>query len=166
MSASYWTDETHAARLLELNEQGLSAGQIARGIGDGCTRNMVIGKLKRLGICLKGRDSGGALREKVKAARVQAKPRLSIVRQSSTPAPEFIGPLGEFPRGEGCRYTPDDVGLPAWRMCGHPVYAPGTNWCIHHAGIVFQPQQTAASRKKAEAVDTRVQDRQMRRMGL
>lgn len=49
-----WTDE-RIETLRQLWEQGLTAGQIAEKLGEGLTRNAVIGKAHRLG--LKGRPS-------------------------------------------------------------------------------------------------------------
>ena len=45
-----WTDE-RVEKLKQLNAIGLSSSQIAMRIGGGVTRNAVIGKLHRLGIC-------------------------------------------------------------------------------------------------------------------
>jgi GcrA cell cycle regulator len=42
-----WTDEQVAA-LKRLHAEGLSASQIAKKLGHGCTRSAVIGKLHRL----------------------------------------------------------------------------------------------------------------------
>lgn len=157
---SDWTDD-RVERLKAYWVEGLSCSQCARKLG-GVTRNAVIGKVSRLG--LNARGTTVRKTRPVNPARPLL-PKLVIVKPETPPPPPLCAPES-FPDGAGCRFTHDDVSQPNWVMCGNPVYAPGTNWCIHHAGIVFQPQQTAASRKKAESVDARVQDRQMRRMGL
>lgn len=47
--SNYWTPETEA-KMAELWEQGLSAGKIAKILGEGFTNNMVIGKSRRMGL--------------------------------------------------------------------------------------------------------------------
>jgi hypothetical protein len=45
-----WCDVT-VKTLKRLHAEGLSASKIAGRLGMGCTRNMVLGKLWRLGLC-------------------------------------------------------------------------------------------------------------------
>jgi GcrA cell cycle regulator len=45
-----WCDVT-VETLKRLHKQGLSASKIAERLGMGCTRNAVLGKLWRLGLC-------------------------------------------------------------------------------------------------------------------
>ena len=58
MAADFWTD-ARVALLKELRPLGLSAGQIAKEIGDGCSRCAVIGKLRRLDLPLMGKAVNG-----------------------------------------------------------------------------------------------------------
>lgn len=59
-----WTDE-RVARLKELWDKGLSASQIAQELGDGLSRNAVIGKAHRMGLSARPSPlKGGAARAK------------------------------------------------------------------------------------------------------
>jgi GcrA cell cycle regulator len=81
-----WTDE-RVELLKKLWMEGLSASQIAAELGDGVTRNAVIGKVHRLGLSNRGGpvpEEGGRPVEPVPAA---AKPAPAVAAPPPEPAP-------------------------------------------------------------------------------
>ena len=79
-----WTDE-RVEKLRELWDKGLSASQIAKELGEGVTRNAVIGKAHRLG--LKSRPSPVKANEKKKAAPAKPKPAPKPAAKKAAPKP-------------------------------------------------------------------------------
>lgn len=77
-------------------EQGMSASQIARAFGDGCTRNMVIAKCHRWGIKLggqmDGKGYGGGTRLNVRPGPHDAAPAPSRGPAVRKVAPTSFGP--------------------------------------------------------------------------
>lgn len=141
-----WADETIVARLKELWAQGNSCSQIAFALGNGITRNAVIGKVTRLGLPDRGGATGGNSRKGyVRTKPVIAKPRLIVIK-GDVAAPFFLCPLETFAEGDTCRFISGDIGRPGWQMCGHP----GHPWCEYHRTVVFDTQKTQASQKAAE----------------
>src|SRR3954464_10966357 len=65
-----WTDE-RVDHLKSLWTEGLSASQIARALGEGITRNAVIGKVHRLGL------AGRAAPSRLDRPRVPSAPRMA-----------------------------------------------------------------------------------------
>ncbi len=154
-----WTDErVHLLR--RLWSEGLTASQIAARLGNGVTRNAVIGKVHRLG--LSGRVT--------KSRPVQPKPQRKVFDGSATrlsplvigatalkpsprpapkpePAPEPIR-LVEMPTGERCsilmlnertcRWPIGDPGTEEFSFCGGPPREKGP-YCEYHSRIAFQP---------------------------
>ena len=55
---SHLWEKERADKLKRLAALGDSAREIARALGDGTTRNMVIGKAKRMGVKLHGQTVG------------------------------------------------------------------------------------------------------------
>jgi GcrA cell cycle regulator len=79
-----WTDE-RIDTLRQLWEQGLTAGQIAEKLGEGLTRNAVIGKAHRLG--LKGRPSPVKAGAEAPAAAPAAAPAPAPAAAAAPPPP-------------------------------------------------------------------------------
>lgn len=165
-----WTGHPEIEEKLQtLWSEGISCSRIAKALGHGLTRNAVISKVHRLGLA--GRSTVSSMR-KASEPRVQPKPRLVVVKAPVVPVVE------EEPitLGDGshitiltvtdrmCRWPIGDPAATEFHFCGRSPKS-GSPYCEAHALRAYQPQQTAASRKKAESVDARVQDRQMRRMG-
>lgn len=153
-----WTDQ-HLALLKERFEAGDSATQIAVRLGDGFSRNAVIGKLHRLNL---KRGKVVAVQSVKKTpgpaweGRARQKPSLARVRSTITTSDEVVEPL-VVPQPELVEPTGGGVPLHAldglFRMCrwivrpdaerkGGDLYCghrtvPGTSWCSWHKSLVF-----------------------------
>src|SRR5437899_1237256 len=79
--AGMWTDE-RVDQLKTLWTEGLSASQIARVLGEGITRNAVIGKVHRLGL------AGRATPSRADRPRLPSAPRLYRAREPEPPVVE------------------------------------------------------------------------------
>ena len=84
-----WTDE-RVERLSRLWLEGLSASQIAADLGEGVSRNAVIGKVHRLG--LSGRSTSPSSEAAIVEIEMQAEP--AFVADSSTAAMD-VGQIDE-----------------------------------------------------------------------
>lgn len=132
-------------------EEGASCSQIARAIGNGVTRNAIIGKIHRKNWQRPG--SAGA-RPKVflpKAPQTQyqeqtvqrvlpkAKQLENLRKAAGELAP--LGPENDFAPHGTCQYIHGDPTNGAWCMCGHPVVK-GRSWCPTHMPVVFDQFKT------------------------
>lgn len=164
-----WTEE-RVERLKVLWAEGQSCGQIAKALNCGLSRCAIIGKIHRLG--LPGRNT----EFRTKRARVYTPPkmpRMAVVKAVTGPVVEedpVILADGNHVTimtvtDRMCRWPIGDPASSDFHFCGRSPKS-GSPYCEAHARKAYQPQMTAASRQKAEAVDTRTQDRLMRRMGL
>lgn len=158
-----WTDD-RVDHLRELWSKGLSASQIAAQLGDGVTRNAVIGKAHRLG--LEGRPSpirGGG--SGVRVRRRMRKPLLPSHPQTVTEAERAIRPriadkapsepVLEIPTasirkeigrstGPRCLWPIGDPGDADFRFCGHAAH-PTRPYCAEHCAIAYiNKDRTAA----------------------
>ena len=160
-----WTDEI-IEQLKQHWMEGKSASQIAGLLGNGMTRNAVIGKVHRLGLAGRAKaPSSGAARPRAPpppAHRV-AGPRLNsaaprIVRGATALAiaPQALAEVDE-PEFESvvvpmslrvtivelkesmCRWPLGDPADSEFRYCGSPT-ASGP-YCAYHAGLAYQPAQ-------------------------
>ncbi len=154
-----WPDE-RVVILKQLWLDGLSAAQIAAKLGDGITRNAVIGKVHRLG--LSGRGSPTRVsRPRTRRPRQPSAPRrmatsgnaalkahssASLVRRRE-PVPEPIR-LVDIPESERigilaltdktCRWPHGDPGSDEFFFCGQQTLE-GTPYCEGHANLAYQP---------------------------
>ena len=153
-----WPDE-RVEVLKTLWMDGLSASQIAARLGDGITRNAVIGKVHRLGLSGRGsptrvakprarRPRQPSAPKKMATGSDAFKPKVSLARvQKREPAPEPIR-LVDIPEGERigilgltdqtCRWPLGDPGTEDFCFCGHTPQV-GTPYCDYHAEIAYQP---------------------------
>lgn len=130
---SFRWDDPAVETLKTLWAEGLSCSQIARAIGEGLTRNAVIGKVTRLGLTPRGNasryDSGHRISH--------PKPRPSGPPRTKPPAadaPPAIGELNAFSAAGTCQWIHGEVGAGDWQMCGQSICRPGSPWCdFHHA---------------------------------
>ncbi|HFC04341.1 MAG TPA: GcrA cell cycle regulator [Rhizobiales bacterium] len=154
-----WPDE-RVEILKQLWTDGLSASQIAAKLGDGITRNAVIGKVHRLGLSGRGSPARVA-RPRTRRPRqpsapkrmptngnaaLKAKPSAAPVRRRE-PAPEPIR-LVDIPEGERigilsltektCRWPLGDPGSDEFCFCGQ-LPQDGTPYCDYHASVAYQP---------------------------
>jgi GcrA cell cycle regulator len=158
-----WTDE-RVALLRQHWIEGKSASQIASLLGNGLTRNAIIGKVHRLGLAGRAKSPSAAPhpRPSVAAHRPQA-PRAPshaqrIVRGATALAiapqalhdPEaevfesVVVPMSlkvtilELKEAM-CRWPLGDPASPEFRYCGSP--SPSGPYCAHHARLAYQPAQ-------------------------
>lgn len=103
-----WTDDV-VAQLTQLWNEGKSASEIAKAIGNGITRNAVIGKAHRLG--LKSRPS-------------------PILRDTGATILTLNDRMCKWPFGH-----PGETGF---HFCGKKAQ-PGTSYCGDHAQQAYQP---------------------------
>jgi GcrA cell cycle regulator len=139
---SIWT-ESLVTRVVDLHNQGLSAGQTAKGIGASVTRNSILSKLNRI-----KRDNPQLLvcthatRVETYNAKSHAakKPALRIVQNVDEPEPEPMGPLNDFPDriNNSCRYLHGDPSDGDWRICGHQTKQ-NSPYCVFHHKKTHQP---------------------------
>jgi GcrA cell cycle regulator len=160
-----WTDE-RVEYLKKLWTDGLSASQIAAELGQGITRNAVIGKVHRLGLSGREKSSNSAhpARPRVKQPTrpVAPAPRnapalmsrgntalAAAPRAYAPPAPrpieEVIIPMSERVtllelKEAMCRWPLGDPTTAEFRFCGLKTPDSGT-YCTYHARIAYQPPQ-------------------------
>ncbi len=154
-----WTDE-RVEQLKKMWLDGLSASQIANELGDGISRNAVIGKVHRLG--LSGRvKSPTPARPRAKShgegdAIAPAAPvvhgNLAVAveaRPAPAPAPrpaaaDVVVPISERVgimdlRESMCRWPLGDPASPDFRYCGAKMQVGVGPYCTYHARIAYQP---------------------------
>lgn len=167
MADNFWTEE-HVEQLKDYWTEGLSCSQISRAFGHIVSRNSVIGKVSRLGL-----SSRSTTMRMTRTRRVEAPPRpkVEIVTVAAPVAEEDPVVLEDGSHvtimtvtDRMCRWPIGDPAAYDFHFCGRSPKS-GSPYCEAHARKAYQPQMTAASRKKAEAVDIRVKDRAAR-MGL
>lgn len=145
-----WTDE-RVDQLRSLWTEGLSASQIARVLGDGITRNAVIGKVHRLGL------AGRAAPARIDRPRLPSAPRVHFrVREPELPVVEeeplklddgsFVGVLAINDRM--CRWPIGDPSGDEFHFCGRNPKS-GSPYCEAHARKAYQPQQVRDRRRMA-----------------
>ncbi len=133
--------ETQKVEMLrKLNEQSFSASQIAAQLGDGITRNAVIGKLHRMGLsCGGGKQTARVAPEKKKQdARPMAKgaaPQPVVVPQLN-PSSEKISVLDLS--DTICRFPFGDPNDEDFRFCGANKGFDALPYCDYHMQLVHQ----------------------------
>jgi GcrA cell cycle regulator len=156
--------------LKRLWTEGLSASQIAARLGQGITRNAVIGKVHRLNL------SGRAPQPRSVAPRAPRKPRepshpgrstalpslpsagnvalKALLRPETAPRPALAEPqpvrLVDLPKDgrvtilhlsdKTCKWPIGDPGSEEFCFCGH-VPRDGAPYCEYHARMAYQPLQ-------------------------
>lgn len=154
-----WTD----ARIDLLRsswEKGLTASQIAETLGEGVSRNAVIGKAHRLG--LQARPSpvkGGEVAVAAVLAESVANPvkpvaearpvPVPVVRKprpvvSTKPAKTTLLDLSE----KVCKWPIGHPGDADFHFCGKPS-ATGFPYCMEHCAVAYQAQQPRRDRNRA-----------------
>ncbi|TAK48559.1 MAG: GcrA cell cycle regulator [Xanthobacteraceae bacterium] len=156
MTAITWTDE-RVDQLKRLWEAGLSASQIAAELGN-ITRNAVIGKVHRLGLSGRVKNSSAASPRPRKARAPSHIMRISrpVARGNTALAQAFevefeadpvtydnIVPLGQRRtlmelNEDTCRWPVGDPGSPDFFFCGGKSLT-SLPYCAHHSRIAYQP---------------------------
>jgi GcrA cell cycle regulator len=164
-----WTDEK-VELLRQLWLDGKSASQIAGELGDGVTRNAVIGKVHRLGLSGRVKTSAPAApRVRQRPAGPRPAPRsggafrgntaLALARDTQIEAePEFredvVIPMSlrvtivEL-REAMCRWPLGDPTSSEFRYCGIQTQGDGP-YCVHHGRMAYQPAQDRRRERERE----------------
>jgi GcrA cell cycle regulator len=161
-----WTDEV-VEQLKQHWIDGKSASQIAGLLGNGVTRNAVIGKVHRLGLAGRAKTPSTSIprprrlapppAHRVAGPRLNAPaPRMMRGATAFALAPETLTEL-EQPEFESvvlpmslrvtivelkesmCRWPLGDPSTSEFRYCGSPT-ATGP-YCAYHGGLAYQPAQ-------------------------
>ncbi len=130
-----WTDD-RIDKLEKLWAKGLSASQIAGQIGDGVTRNAVIGKAHRLG--LKSRPSPVKSDPK-KPKKPAPKPIAAAVSEDMVSLLQLNERICKWPIG----HPGDDD----FHFCGRPSEA-GHPYCDAHCEMAYQAQAPRKDRPR------------------
>jgi GcrA cell cycle regulator len=149
LSVYVWTEEV-IERCKELNAQGLSFQAVADQIGNGLTRNMVIGKLRRLGVAAIPRKKPEpsevevAAKPRTRDRIVTIKAQVAAVPPSPIPAsPPIAGvPVSILDlKKTHCRAVLDQRGTDPHQLamfCGAPKTV-GSSYCAPHTRLFTQP---------------------------
>lgn len=138
-----WTEEEDAD-LRYLWSIGKSASMIAQAMGKARSRNAIIGRLHRLGLCGATRTTRLNHRVKTGAARVR-QPRAMFMpapkpKRVYEPKPAPSEPVALYTMtndpGTGCRWICGDPrDLTHAMVCGHKIHE--RKWCAHHFSRVY-----------------------------
>lgn len=131
MSDFVWTD-ARVNRLRALAAAGKSATEIGEAFG--ISRNAVLGKGSRLGICFGGQHTPLAK----KKAKYRTVPKSNSVRpliELRAVRPETVVPLMELSARQ-CRYPFGDPHADDFGFCGGEVL-PGSAFCACHHSLVW-----------------------------
>ena len=175
-----WNDE-RVEQLRKMWMDGLSASQIAGELGNGITRNAVIGKVHRLGLSGRVKTASNApARPRIQQPRA---PRPSVPRRpqggavvgntalaySYRPAPKPIDdvvvpmcePVTIMELKEAmCRWPLGDPSTPEFRYCGGKSDI-GVTYCTFHSRLAYQPAQ---DRRRDRDRERRVQEMPLTRL--
>jgi hypothetical protein len=141
-----WNDDSHAT-LRRMWSAGVSASKIAKHLGQGATRNAVVGKAHRLGLerrnsPIRPLPAGQIPKRFQRANRGQAKGvRLSIMAATVVPfVRKEVAPVALHPTHK-CRWiTTDDR---PWIFCDSAC-RDGSSYCPDHHARAYQPRIMAA----------------------
>jgi len=145
-----WTVD-RVDQLKSLWTEGLSASQIARTLGEGITRNAVIGKVHRLGL------AGRATPSRIDRPRLPSVPRIHLrAREPELPVVEeepiqledgsYVGVLTINDRM--CRWPIGDPSAEEFHFCGRRP-KDSSPYCEAHARKAYQPHQVRDRRRMA-----------------
>lgn len=152
-----WTEERIA--ILKAGwEGGMTASQIAEKLGEGVTRNAVIGKAHRLGLesrpsPVKGTEETAPAAEPEVTAAAPAAPAAVPASAPAPAAPAATKPLAKRGSRSGkaarvtlldlneriCKWPIGHPGEPDFHFCGKPVQA-GFPYCSEHCLVAYQAQ--------------------------
>lgn len=152
----YWTDTERALILRKWNEKGMSASAIAKSVGSGITRNMVIGILHRMrqqGLVVERRSNTSHFksnyprkRKAIKRRAVASKPKRRTplvtdaeIRRQRANEPSSCGKQLFDIGGTDCRWPIGDPGDRGFHFCAAPCDFEKP-YCDKHAAIAFEPR--------------------------
>jgi len=131
-----WPQE-RVDRLLSLFGEGLSCSMMALELGDGMTRNAIIGKLSRMG--LSNPKPAKTLRPPVKAQAPKPQPRIRIRLPEKVPDVRMVEKssrkltLSDL-EADDCRWP---FGDKEFTFCGHRQLE-GSSYCAAHFRLSFR----------------------------
>ena len=129
-----WTEE-RVGTLKQLWLDGATARQIAEILGEGVTRNAVIGKANRLGLSKPSKSS---------VTRKQRKRE----QQVKVEAPPIVGTATILTlTSSTCRWPIGDPGDENFSFCGAPS-KPELPYCEYHSRMAYQPAASRDSKRK------------------
>ncbi|WP_417319105.1 GcrA family cell cycle regulator [Emcibacter sp.] len=134
-----WTDE-RVEKLRELWDKGLSASQIAKELGEGVTRNAVIGKAHRMGLA--SRPSPVKADPAKKPAKKAAEKAPAPARKKAAGGKVSLLELTE----RMCKWPIGHPGEPDFHFCGKSS-RPGFPYCNDHCAEAYQVQQPRRDRR-------------------
>ncbi len=137
-----WTDE-RIDILKKLWTEGLSASQISKELGEGVTRNAVIGKAHRLGLEKRPSPVKSDKEKKVAAPKVVAMTPKKAPKRSESKHVTLLE-LGE----RMCKWPHGHPGEDNFHFCGKPSQ-PGMPYCGAHCQEAYQAQPPRRDRNKA-----------------
>lgn len=141
-----WTDERDA--VITANYLKLSSEVIARKLGPDFTRNMVIGRAKRLGLSSEPGAKPESIRngaKKAKETKVSREPSIKSFKPKEPVevAQPIIEPSLPEPTTANVRLIDASEAQCKWMVDKEHVCAkavrPGSSWCPEHYARVFQP---------------------------
>lgn len=166
-----WTKETVDTLTFLWRDHNWSATQLAALFG--CTRNAVIGKVTRLGLCRTSRSlplkpigvsaprpqpfiKPRQLRPSVIIAEAKKRAELPVAELPPEPAPPIAGaPVTLFDRQEHqCRWPLGDPSSPEFRYCGAFRDLDSAPYCQPHRIIAYGPG-TPSEREAAPGLNKR-----------
>ena len=170
-----WT-AVRVETLKTLWSDGLSASQVARKLGGGATRNAVLGKIFRLGLCGRGPSAPRALpskpsrlklvcatmdgvagqRPKLRAKAPRTSPKAAPARVEAAPAievypdaPGLVGSCTEL-GAHACKWPIGDPRSASFSFCGRRAEGP---YCAHHHRVAHQPRKARPLEQDRALVD-------------
>ncbi len=157
-----WTEE-RVELLRKLWNEGLSASRVAAELGEGITRNAVIGKIHRLGLAERDKAAKPVVRDKssrksnqheqmAETAEVMGNVALALAPiAEAVPAPvaqrgDVVIPISQRVtlmelRESMCRWPMGDPANSEFRFCGARFPAGTGPYCATHARLAYQPVQ-------------------------
>ncbi len=150
-----WTDE-RVELLKRLWADGLSASQIAAELGGGVTRNAVIGKVHRLSLSGRAKQSGTPHQRRPRAPRQPRVQRTIVIGNTAlklhrAPQPRRLPVLEDVVvpiplkasilalNESTCRWPIGDPQDEDFSFCGHSP-RDSSPYCEYHARVAYQPQ--------------------------
>ena len=154
-----WTEE-RTELLMEYWRHGFSASQIATLLGNGITRNAVIGRCHRLGMrrnMLTATEYQKRKAEKTAQARERRRLERKLMVMTTPKPARTVAPVerpGEpaplytmrTDTGHGCRWICADPRHDDTAVCGHAIHA--RKWCEHHYFRVYTGDTIADAERK------------------
>lgn len=138
-----WT-EKRVTKLKKLWAKGLSASQIADELGEGATRNAIIGKAHRLGLSSRPSPVKGpppkTEKKPVKKAKKAAPKKPEVVEE-----PKIVTILSLTDRM--CKWPIGHPGEDNFHFCGQRA-TPGQPYCAHHCSLAYQAPQPRRDRRR------------------